>query len=165
MFRIVHEVDVGRKDRGFSSQSDGAQQEIDARACHARTTTEIVTPRCLFVIVEAQRLVVEGAKVFSQSFKRGIVSHSGEDFLPDRANQQHPPFLDQLRPGCHERTLGSQIRSYWGNFASSGNPNGEGLPVWSAYDATLDNAVKLDTPIDATFAIDATGCNFWDSGQ
>jgi para-nitrobenzyl esterase len=32
-----------------------------------------------------------------------------------------------------DRKLGEMLSSYWVNFASSGNPNGKGLPGWPAY--------------------------------
>lgn len=34
-----------------------------------------------------------------------------------------------------DRALSEQIQTYWSNFARSGDPNGEGLPKWPAYDA------------------------------
>jgi para-nitrobenzyl esterase len=33
-----------------------------------------------------------------------------------------------------DEALSRMIRSYWVNFAGSGNPNGEGLPEWPAFD-------------------------------
>lgn len=32
-----------------------------------------------------------------------------------------------------ERDLENKMSAYWVNFAKTGNPNGEGLPVWSSY--------------------------------
>ncbi len=68
-------------------------------------------------------------------------------------------------PTPAETTLSHEMQSYWVNLAASGNPNGAGLPVWSADDPAVDNALRLDTPIGVTAGIDATGCNFWDAVQ
>ena len=36
--------------------------------------------------------------------------------------------------GLSQEKLGEAIRLYWTRFAKNGNPNGEGLPNWAAYD-------------------------------
>ncbi len=36
--------------------------------------------------------------------------------------------------------LGDTMTSYWANFVKTGNPNGEGLPVWQQCDSTTDAA-------------------------
>jgi para-nitrobenzyl esterase len=68
-------------------------------------------------------------------------------------------------PSAAEDVLASQMQSYWVNLAATGNPNGSELPTWSAYDPSVDNALRLDMPISDTSAIEMAGCNFWDSVQ
>jgi para-nitrobenzyl esterase len=68
-------------------------------------------------------------------------------------------------PAPAEATLSQQIQAYWVNLAASGNPNSAGLPTWSAYNPTADNALQLETPIANTSAIDSAGCDFWDTLQ
>jgi len=42
-----------------------------------------------------------------------------------------------------DRHLEDTISSYWINFASTGNPNGAGLPSWSAYTASQPDRVMI----------------------
>ncbi|ASV32736.1 carboxylesterase/lipase family protein [Maribacter cobaltidurans] len=46
-----------------------------------------------------------------------------------------------------ERTLENQMSAYWVNFAKRGNPNGENLPVWNAYDIDNGNIMVFDTDL------------------
>ena len=40
--------------------------------------------------------------------------------------------------------LSSKMTKYWANFASTGNPNGEGLEVWNPYTKEEPLQMKLD---------------------
>ncbi len=48
-------------------------------------------------------------------------------------------------PGPQDRKLLDLIQSYWVNFAKTGNPNGSGLPHWSAFSASSQRVMYLDT--------------------
>ncbi len=47
------------------------------------------------------------------------------------------PFVDA------DRRIADLMSSYWANFAASGDPNGEGLPVWPAVDAKTPATMEL----------------------
>jgi len=47
-----------------------------------------------------------------------------------------------------DRALAEQVSSYWVNFATTGDPNGKGLPVWAPYSARDNRAMALKTPIE-----------------
>lgn len=58
-----------------------------------------------------------------------------------------------------DRTLADQVSQYWVNFATSGNPNGKGLPQWPAFDPKNEKALGIaDTisvvPVPNTAALD-----------
>jgi para-nitrobenzyl esterase len=59
--------------------------------------------------------------------------------------------LDLVGLGWDEedRELSETMADYWVNFARSGNPNGEGLPHWPAYDAQADLVQILDSEVRA----------------
>lgn len=46
-----------------------------------------------------------------------------------------------------DHALADVIHSFWVNFAKTGNPNGEGLPQWSAYETESD--IAMDLKVDA----------------
>jgi para-nitrobenzyl esterase len=64
-----------------------------------------------------------------------------------------------------ETTLSQHMQAYWVNFAATGDPNGAGLPMWTAYNADADNALQLDTPIGDMAQFGESGCAFWDTVQ
>lgn len=42
-----------------------------------------------------------------------------------------------------DRRLAEQVSQYWVNFATSGDPNGAGLPRWSAFDPAREQAMGI----------------------
>ena len=50
-------------------------------------------------------------------------------YVFNNLNRQNPALTDV------DAKLSEAMMSYWVNFATTGNPNGAGLPAWTAYDA------------------------------
>ncbi|MDE2690032.1 MAG: carboxylesterase family protein [Acidobacteriota bacterium] len=59
---------------------------------------------------------------------------------------------DEIGPFNHawddtDRALADTMASYWVNFATSGDPNGDGLPDWPVYDPDADGVLELGDKI------------------
>ncbi len=48
-----------------------------------------------------------------------------------------------------DRELSAAMRGYWTRFAATGDPNGEGVPLWPRYDEASDLHLRLDSTISA----------------
>jgi para-nitrobenzyl esterase len=46
--------------------------------------------------------------------------------------------------------LEDMMSSYWVNFAKTGDPNGEGLPVWPAFNENNPEIIELGDDVKAT---------------
>jgi carboxylesterase type B len=55
------------------------------------------------------------------------------------------------------------IRKYWINFATRGDPNGPGLPVWKAFDEPLQAAMVFDDPTGLRRLPDSAGIEAWNA--
>jgi para-nitrobenzyl esterase len=61
-----------------------------------------------------------------------------------------------------DRKLSDAIGSYWVNFAATGNPNGDGLPKWPAYNAGEDQSLEFGDQIMVRANINKAGLDFLD---
>ena len=62
-----------------------------------------------------------------------------------------------------DRILADQVSQYWVNFATTGNPNGEGLPAWPAFDPTNEQALGFGDTIGVVPAPNKAALDFLDS--
>jgi para-nitrobenzyl esterase len=62
-----------------------------------------------------------------------------------------------------DHNLSATITSYWVNFATKGNPNGEGLPTWPEYSQQSDQALELGDQIVVRSQTNQAGLDFFDS--
>ena len=48
-----------------------------------------------------------------------------------------------------DKTLAGKMSAYWINFIKTGNPNGESLVKWPAFDSKNENILILDQQIES----------------
>lgn len=58
--------------------------------------------------------------------------------------------------------LSKRMQGYWTNFATTGDPNGKGLPPWPAYTVDGDTSLALDTKIRPQVGYRKEYCEFWE---
>jgi para-nitrobenzyl esterase len=51
---------------------------------------------------------------------------------------------DALEPSPEEKELSRMMNTYWTNFAKTGNPNGENLPVWPLYNTQKEEILDIE---------------------
>src|SRR5579871_1378029 len=64
-----------------------------------------------------------------------------------------------------DHKLSDVISGYWVNFATTGNPNGNGLAKWPAYDPGKDEAMELGDQVCVRTAVNKAGLDFFDAYQ
>ena len=61
-----------------------------------------------------------------------------------------------------DRKLSVKVQQYWVNFATSGDPNGPGLPPWPTFDPAKDSVLHIDSTISAGPPPFRKNYAFWD---
>lgn len=76
-------------------------------------------------------------------------------------------MFNNLLPGTpwteEDHKLADMMSSYWANFAATGNPNGNGLPRWPAYDAKNPEAMVLGDSVSVGTQIEPQMLSFYDA--
>lgn len=62
-----------------------------------------------------------------------------------------------------EQALSKSIMGYWSRLAKSGDPNGDGAPKWTKYDAATGENIVFNTTITSQSALKKDLCDFWDT--
>ena len=61
-----------------------------------------------------------------------------------------------------ERTIVDVFQGAWGRLATTGDPNGGGLPTWQAW-TSADPYLRIDAPPTAATGLRTSQCDFWDT--
>lgn len=61
-----------------------------------------------------------------------------------------------------DRKVSAAMSSYWVNFATTGNPNGKGLPRWPSYDAKTDGSMEFGDTVGVKHNVNKSGLDFFD---
>ena len=90
------EISVRRQDRQLPVSRNGADQEIDARSGDSRSATPVRAPGRLLVLLDTDRLFLEGAQMLAQAVERLLLPDAGQDLLAYRSDQDRPAVCDEL---------------------------------------------------------------------
>ena len=71
----------------------------------------------------------------------------------DRTGRAHGPAASQLA---------EEMSTYWVNFATTGDPNGKGLPEWPSYRQSSDRALELGQSVQEVVHLNQTALDFLD---
>ncbi len=124
VYQDVAEVSTKRAmQQVYADQSFGWAMRTWARLAEMRGN-----PAYYYVFAHAPPVPELGRKL--GAFRGGEIQYA---FGNDAGN------WDEVDKRVSELMLG-----YWVNFAKTGDPNGEGLPLWSVYDKGQDNALWID---------------------
>ena len=109
------------------------------------------------MFVESTRLISRGnAQNQPRTFAYLFTRHVGGGPLPATHSEElpfvfasldKPSFIKHLAPTPADLQLSSAMMRAWTRFATSGDPNGPGLPQWPRYDRVTDPYLEFGTPI------------------
>ena len=89
-------------------------------------------------------------------------------FLDEPLLWGNPELLEGFDAADYEFTqrdaaLSATMATYWTNFARSGDPNGDDVPAWPAFDATGELVQVLDEPITTIDHWRTEACELFDT--
>lgn len=153
-------VGATNMDIGFSRARNKQQlfAKFGANAKAAKDAYHASSAHNFFLLnmaVGADAMMVEPARFVAQmlssqhdpvwEFRFGYVAHSMRSKWPGAPHASEIPYVfDTVKAKygaattAQDEKVAEETNSYWANFAKTGNPNGEGLPNWPAYQSSKD---------------------------
>lgn len=81
----------------------------------------------------------------------------------DRPGRSRVQVLQQFSTSSPEADLPKTMGRMWTRLASTGDPNGPGLPNWPLYEPARDPYIVFATPPKTGQMLHSANCDFWDS--
>jgi para-nitrobenzyl esterase len=147
--------------RTYAEQNFGASADT-MMSLYLIDSDEAVKPSLSYAFGDTQfnygvRGLARGMSAVQPKTWRYLFTHApgGETALPTHSeeidyvfgNLGQPRFVSRAKMNAADRKLSDAIMDYWVHFAQSGDPNGERLPRWPAYDAAADPYLELGDSI------------------
>ncbi|WP_205967383.1 carboxylesterase family protein [Aquisalinus luteolus] len=151
---------------GFISAD--TKDELFSQFSHAEKAAEIYDPEgttelaTLLVMAGTDKVQAEPARFAARAFedKGAPVYVYRFGYVPDAMSerwQNGAPHGSEIAyvfdtlnawpgstPSPEDEDVARALNSYWANFAKSGNPNGEGLPVWPQYQREREEILVIE---------------------
>ncbi|HSZ34341.1 MAG TPA: carboxylesterase family protein [Puia sp.] len=94
------------------------------------------------------------AKVYVYNFNRKVPAYNSESSFGAFHSSEIVYAYDNLKTLNRpwepvDKTLAGKMSAYWINFIKTGNPNGESLVKWPAFDSKNENILILDQQIES----------------
>jgi para-nitrobenzyl esterase len=118
----------------------------------------------------ADRMGRDSSNTFFFVFTRSLQAPGG-DQLGTVVGAEVPYAFDNLglEPwvprNAHDRQLAHIMADYWVRFATTGDPNGDGLPSWPVYNSRSRGHLELGDTIAARTGIRPDRCALYDELQ
>jgi para-nitrobenzyl esterase len=109
----------------------------------------------------ARRVAAQGVPTYLYNFSRSI---PGLEFLgPTHGVEMPYVFGTLVSPGEVDMALSERMQAYWGRFALTGDPNGDGAVEWPQLDEATKPVLTFDADdmLEPGFRRDE--CDFWTS--
>jgi para-nitrobenzyl esterase len=86
---------------------------------------------------------------------RGAFHGSEISYVFNSLHKSDLPWTEQ------DRRAAETMSSYWANYIATGNPNGQGLPVWLAWDGAKPQVMELGTAFAPIPVASPDRLDFW----
>jgi para-nitrobenzyl esterase len=127
--------------------------DAEANPVYIRLMTDVMF-RCPTRTL-ARSTASQGSSVYLYSFEEGLAFHAFEmSYVFGPQFGFEPTYVESTQ---------TTMQSYWTNFAVTGTPNAQSLPVWPTYDPAGDQHMILKTPFEVGSGLAQSDCDFWDA--
>ena len=128
---------------------------------HARTHANVSSPAWLYQFTHVPPTAGGAAMGSHHAAELAYVFGT---LTPRAPGQENPGILTPIGDFTDvDMQLSETIRSYWVQFAATGDPNRADLPAWPSYDAATDEHLVLGEVVVAGTRVHEEGALLWDA--